>query len=148
MEHWKRAQAQEEGGRFALWEEGGRFPKSSMRALEAAKGVEAQGEDLFIRYHFALLKALFEKNLDISDPQVLLDLAASVGADCDCLSEGLKAGSHRHLVWAEHDQAVKQFGIHSVPTVVFGGKRLVVGAVPREVYQSAIDDLLAEARET
>jgi predicted DsbA family dithiol-disulfide isomerase len=35
-----------------------------------------------------------------------------------------------------------------VPTVVFAGKRLVVGAVPREVYQSAIDDLLAEARET
>jgi predicted DsbA family dithiol-disulfide isomerase len=119
-----------------------------MKALEAAKGVEAQGEGFFLRYHFAILKALFEDNLDISDPQVLLDLAASVGADSDRLSEELQAGTHRRVVWAEHDQAVKQFGIHSVPTVVFAGKRLVVGAVPGEVYQSAIDDLLAEARNT
>jgi predicted DsbA family dithiol-disulfide isomerase len=117
-----------------------------MRALEAAKGVEAQGEDLFIRYHFALFKALFEDNLDISDPHVLLDLAASVGADCDRLSEELKAGYRRHAVRAEHDKSVKQFRIHSVPTVVFGGRGLVVGAVPRGVYKRAIDDLLAEAK--
>ncbi len=117
-----------------------------MKALEAAKGVEAQGEDLFLRYHFAILKALFEDNLDISDPQVLLDLAVSVGADRDRLSEELRGGTRQHVVWAEHDQAVKQFGIHSVPTVVFAGKRLVVGAVPREVYKSVIDNLLAEAK--
>lgn len=115
-----------------------------MPALEAAKGVEAQGGDLFIRYHFALLRALFEENLDISDPQVLLSLASSVGADCDRLSRELEVGCHRNVVWAEHDQAVKQFRIHSVPTVVFAGKRLVVGAVPREVYQRAIEDLLVE----
>ena len=119
-----------------------------MKALEAAKGVEAQGEDLFIRYHFAILEALFVDNLDISDLQILLDLAASVGADRDRLSEELKAGYLRQAVRAEHDQAVKQFRIHSVPTVVFGGRRLVVGAVPREVYKRTIDDLLAEARET
>ena len=119
-----------------------------MKALEAAKGVEAQGGDLFIRYHFALLEALFGDNLDISDPQILLDLAASVGADRDRLSEELETGCHRHTVWAEHDQAVKQFRIHSVPTVVFGRRRLVVGAVPRVVYKKAIDDLLAEAGKT
>ena len=94
------------------------------------------------------MEALFEDNLDISDPQILLNLAASVGADRDRLSEELETGCHRHAVWAEHDQAVEQFRIDSVPTVVFGRRRLVVGAVPRGVYERAIDDLLAAARET
>jgi len=144
LRHWKGAQAQEEGARFVLWEKGARFPSSSMKALEAAKAVEAQGEELFLRYHFALLKALFEDNLDISEPGILLDLATEIGADRDRVSEDLRAGYYRRVVWAEHNRAVRQFGIHSVPTVVLGEKELVVGAVSREVYRKAIDRLLAE----
>ena len=146
LRHWKGAQGQEEGGRFVLWEKGARFPTSSMKALEAAKAVEAQGEALFARYHFALLRALFEDHLDISDIGILLDLATEIGADRDRLSADLKAGQYRKVVWAEHHRAVRQFGIHSVPTVVLGEKELVVGAVPREVYRKAVDRFLAEEK--
>lgn len=114
-----------------------------MRALEAAKGIEAQGEELFIKYHFALFKALFEDNLDISDPALLLGLAGQVGADRDRLSQDLEGGYYQNVVWAEHNRAVRQFRIRCVPTVVFGEKEWVVGAVSREVYRRTIESLLS-----
>jgi len=115
-----------------------------MKALEAAKAVEAQGEEVFIKYHFGLLKALFEENRDISDSGILLELAGEMGADRGRLWADLGSGHYRQVVWAEHRHAVERFGIAAVPAVVLAEKELIVGAVPREVYRKAIDQLLAE----
>ena len=105
--------------------------------------MEKQGQERFEKYHFLLLRAFFEENLDISDPDILSRLAREAGADLKVFTADLRSGKGLQRVIAEHRLAVEQYAIHAVPTVIIGGQEKVVGAVPRQAYQEALEKTLA-----
>lgn len=93
----------------------------------------AQDHGVEHAYSMRVLRAFFQEDLDIGDPDVLSELAAEVGLDRVAAEEALKNGTYRdrHLEALRH--AHEDMAISSVPTLVVGDR--VFRGVP------AIDDL-------
>lgn len=112
----------------------------SRKAHEAAAHARAHGR--FDAMHRAIFRALFEHGRDIGQPEVLLDLAASVGLDPEALRAALAQGRYTEQVL--HDQRLAQeLGISAVPTMLLRQSdapwhqgRGVSGALPYEQIHS------------
>lgn len=141
-QHWLRANEQGEGGEFRPWQSQEPFPNHSLPSSEAAQCAALQGEESFRRYHFALLKAIFEESRNISDPQVLIRIAEEQGLDAPRFQEDLLSGSQKDKVLREFWEGVENFGVQAIPTVIIGRERALVGAVSRTEYERLIDRLL------
>ena len=93
--------------------------------------------------HHKLLKAYFEKNLDVSDWSVLANLANEVGfgeAKFSSLLDTRRLELSKRVI-DEHNEAINQ-GITSVPTVVINQVLPVPGAQETETYINWISRLI------
>ncbi len=92
----------------------------------------------------ALFKAHFTDNRDVSDAQVLIDVATSAGIDEKAAREVLDSGALAESV-REKQQFWTSRGISGVPSMVFAGKYLVTGAQGAENYAQILRQTLEEA---
>jgi predicted DsbA family dithiol-disulfide isomerase len=118
------------------------FPQWSVPALEAAKCAELQGVEAFERMHLNLFRAFFEEGLNIGEPGEVIDVARRAGLDMDRFQKDYEQGNERPRILEQHEQAVKQYGVRAIPTVVIGGAAPIVGAVPLEEYERLLTRLL------
>jgi len=98
-------------------------PRSRL-AHEAAKW--AGSLDGLAEYNLALFRAFFEFGLDISDKQVLMNLAAEMGLDPESLARALDSGQFTREVAGDEEEA-RRIGIRAVPSFVADGKILASG---------------------
>src|SRR5262245_63390333 len=82
------------------------LPNWSMPALEAAKCVARQGDELFERVHPRLYEAYFTKSLNIADPRVVAEVVAAAGVDMARFSSDLDGGVGREAVVKDDAAAV------------------------------------------
>lgn len=92
----------------------------------------------------ALFKAHFTDNRNVSDPEVLIDVATSVGIDESAARDVLVSGALVESV-REKQKFWTSRGISGVPSMVFGGKYLVTGAQGAENYAQILRQTLEEA---
>ena len=94
-------------------------------------------------YHRRLLEAYFSENRDISDGDVLVDLAEEIGVDASEFRDVAQRRTQAmtELVISEHNSALEQ-GVTAVPTAVFAGAFPVPGAQPVETYERIVDAIL------
>jgi len=90
--------------------------------------------------HDALFRAYFVDCRNIGDPQVLVEIAASVGLPADAAREVIEKRSFKAAVDADWEKS-HQYGVTGVPTFVVG-RNGVVGAQPYE----ALEQLVKQAR--
>lgn len=90
----------------------------------------------------ALFAAFFTDGRDVSDLQVLADVAAACGLDRAAALEALESGSRAALV-REKEQFWTGHGIQGVPAMVFEQRHLVTGAQGEENYASILQQLAA-----
>ena len=135
--HWAAAARAEPGLVFNLWTRGERYPVSSLPALVAARAAERQGADAGDRYHWALFRAFFEANRDISDTGVLRDVAAGAGLDLARFDADMSGTALSQEVLEAHVEAVDTFGVDVVPTVIVCARRFE-GAATEEAYRAAL----------
>ena len=91
----------------------------------------------------ALFAAHFTDQRDVSDAEVLVDVAASVGLDRDAATQVLKEGSLADSV-REKQQFWTSRGISGVPSMVFDSKYLVTGAQGAENYAQLLQRVAQE----
>ncbi|MEX2582822.1 MAG: DsbA family oxidoreductase [Gemmatimonadota bacterium] len=89
-----------------------------------------------------LFEAHFADGADIADPDVLVDLATSVGMDADRVRDYLVTGHGRDEVRQEIERA-QRLGISAVPTFVFDGRYAVQGAQSAAVFRQALETVAA-----
>ena len=70
---------------------------------------------------------------------MLIRIAEEQGLDVSRFKENLLSGSQKDKVLREHMDGIEQFSVQAIPTVIFGRKQAVVGGVPREEYEKAIE---------
>lgn len=91
----------------------------------------------------ALFEAHFTKARDVSDMDVLVDVAGIVGLDQDAARAVLSSASQ-----AESTRARQQFwtsrGISGVPSMVFDGRYLLTGAQGADTYAQMLRKVIAE----
>ena len=110
---------------------------NSRLAQELGKWADTQSGGEAI--HDALFRAYFVEGRNIGDPDVLVQIAESVGLPGDKAREVLDKRSFKSAVDADWQKS-REYGVTGVPTFVSGG-RGVVGAQPYE----ALEQLVKEA---
>jgi predicted DsbA family dithiol-disulfide isomerase len=87
-----------------------------------------------------LFDAHFSRGGDVSDHELLADLAESVGMDRARVHDYLASGEGLEETRYELDQA-RRLGIRSVPTFIFEGQYAVQGAQPASVFLRALEEI-------
>jgi len=90
--------------------------------------------------HDALFRAYFVDAKNIGDPEVLVEIAASVGLPADKAREVIEKRTHKAAIDADWEKS-HRYGVTGVPTFVIGNNG-VVGAQPYE----ALEALVKQAR--
>ena len=109
--------------------------------LGAWADTQAGGEAI----HDALYRAYFVEARNIGDPEVLVDIAASVGLNAQAAREVLEGRTHSKAVDADWQKS-RELGVTGVPTFVAGGYG-VVGAQPYEMLEQLVTQAGATPRE-
>lgn len=91
----------------------------------------------------ALLAAYFSRGLDVSDPEVLADIAAGLGLDRAGALAMLDAGDRSEKV-REKERLWTDRGVQGVPAMIFASKYLVTGAQGVDGYVSVLRQLQTE----
>jgi predicted DsbA family dithiol-disulfide isomerase len=90
--------------------------------------------------HDALFRAYFVDARNIGDPEVLVEIAASVGLPAAQAREVIEKRTHKAAIDADWEKS-HRYGVTGVPTFVIGSNG-VVGAQPYE----ALEELVKRAR--
>lgn len=137
-ESWARPASQPDGGRFRTWASEDPPPSHSVPALVACKAAGRLGA--FDRFHLAAMDTYFYANRNVSDREVLLDVARSVGIDPVVFASHLDDESLVQEVIDDHNEAVER-GITGVPTVVAPGDFAIPGAQDLAFYRRLVQKL-------
>jgi predicted DsbA family dithiol-disulfide isomerase len=141
---WRRCgqMAAVDGISFTPWPHA-QMPNWSLPALEAAKCVARQGEELFERANVALFEAFFTHSRNIADPAVVREVVAALGADLKRFDADLESGAGREAVVKDYEAAVAE-GVRSIPTVIVPETgRALVGLVDAAMYRAAVEEAAA-----
>jgi predicted DsbA family dithiol-disulfide isomerase len=114
----------------------GKFGIDSRPALIGDKYAEEHGKGT--EYHKATFSAYWTQAQDISDPNVLGDIAQSVGLDREGFLQALSNKSYEALVDTDILLA-QQMDITGVPAILFQNKYLIPGAQPYDELVKALD---------
>jgi predicted DsbA family dithiol-disulfide isomerase len=132
-----------DGIRFTPWPHA-ELPGWSLPALEAAKCVAKQGDELFERAHRALYEAFFTHSRNIADPKEVAAIVAVAGCDMERFATDFDAGIGREAVISDYEAAVSEHGVRSIPTVVVADTgRALVGLADYAAYRAAAEEALA-----
>jgi predicted DsbA family dithiol-disulfide isomerase len=91
-------------------------------------------QQLFHRY--------FEKGEDISNHDILLDVAESAGMEREVVTQLLAGDADRDELH-EEEEAARQMGVGGVPCFVIGGRYVLQGAQDVETWKQVLTDLKA-----
>jgi predicted DsbA family dithiol-disulfide isomerase len=120
-----------------------RFGVNTRLAHRSAKVVERLAPDQVNAYNMALFAAYFEHDLDISQEDVLVQVAEGLGIDGAALRAGLAAGEGREQVF-EEQQFARSAQISGVPAFVFMDKYLVTGVRPADQLVAIVNQIQAQ----
>lgn len=105
----------------------------SRRAHEAAKWAQTQNQfdanDMFGEYNAAIFRAFFERGEDISDIDVLTQLARDLNLDDSLLRAALESKQFEPDVLLDEQDAA-QLGLHSVPAFIANRRFALTGVQP------------------
>jgi predicted DsbA family dithiol-disulfide isomerase len=90
-----------------------------------------------------LLKAYHGEGRNISDADVLVELAAAAGLPAARAREVLASGQFADEV-RQAERFWQEVGIHSVPAVIIDRKHLISGGQPSAVFEQALRQIAAE----
>jgi predicted DsbA family dithiol-disulfide isomerase len=117
------------------------MPGFSLPALEAAKCVAKQGDDVFERTHRGIGDVEAPREIGLEQRAVLARVVGEAGADLTRFNADLAAGFARPAVLADYEAAVTEHGVRAIPTVIFPETgRALVGLADLATYRAAIEE--------
>jgi predicted DsbA family dithiol-disulfide isomerase len=105
----------------------------------------AGDKDKQLPLKMALLRAYHGDGKDVSNHDVLVEAAQSVGLDATEARQVLQSSDYADAVRAD-EQETQAMGIHSVPAIIFNRRYLVTGGQPAEAFEQAIRQILDEEK--
>lgn len=127
------SQVHTEEGDEAVWDRPiGAHGTSGVLAHAWAIAVAQLEPHLFLDFHSALFEARHRRALDINDPQVLTDVARSVGVDVEATEVHVMSGEPLEVLASRHSEAVKRHSVFGVPTIIAGDEAAFVRLMRRD----------------
>ncbi|PON16490.1 hypothetical protein C2W62_18200 [Candidatus Entotheonella serta] len=138
---WQRIKAmvEPEGITWNMWQRED-YPNWSLPGLEAAKCAALQSHEAYDDMHFRLFRGFFEQGVNIANIDEVLALARqSPLLDYSRFVDDLDSGVTRRAIFDEYEEAVNDYLVYAIPTVIFPDNERVVGAVPMEEYEKVLE---------
>jgi predicted DsbA family dithiol-disulfide isomerase len=111
---------------------------NTLRALRVTELARERG--LHQQVHDRLMRAYWEEGRDIGEAAELLALAAEAGLDEQEAAAVIDGDAYGEQVRESTAQA-QSIGVTGIPGFLLGGRLLVLGAHPREVFEQALEQL-------
>ena len=105
---------------WKVWEQDDLTEPRALLAQVAAEAARKQGQELYEKFHLALLTARHgeDTRIALNQEDVLMEVAEQVGLDVERLKEDMKDGALVSKIGQDHEEAVAD-GIFGTPTFVF-----------------------------
>jgi len=87
-----------------------------------------------------LFRRYFEEGQDISDREVLLEIAEKAGMERSVIEQLLAGDADRELL-AEEEDAARRMGVNGVPCFIIGGRYVLQGAQDSETWKRILTEL-------
>jgi predicted DsbA family dithiol-disulfide isomerase len=116
-------------------------PRSSVPALAALEAARLQGHHARSLLCHAMQRAALEQGVNVSRPDVVLELAARVGLDMNRFSAAFHSSKTERLIIEEHRLASGR-GVRKVPTLVIAGRWMISGLRETREYREHVLDCL------
>ena len=110
-----------QGPEWKVWEQPDEYKSRGLWALRGGEAARLQGKRLFERFHIALLRARHVEDRDITDPEVLIEVAMEAGLDVDRFRQDLPKRNLLAKIGEDYIRGVKEHGVWGTPTLVFNG---------------------------
>ena len=110
-----------------------------INAFRAAETVRRQSTDLFKVFHELLLNAVHKERVDISDSNVLKNIAQKVGVDMDRFMIDFNDPAILDTLAEDHFHAENDLNIFGTPTFVFNGNNPVFLKIDRSDTENSYD---------
>ena len=124
-----------------LWTSGDP-PRSSMEPLAALESARLQGEPARLELQSRLRHAAMEQGLNVTRPDIVLELAERAGLDLPRFAAAFAAPASAQRVRDVLDLALDT-GVREIPALVIGDEWLVAGARSTEEYAAVLRRYLA-----
>ena len=111
---------------------------NSRLALATAEFARERGA--YDAVHRALFEAHWHLTAKLEDLEDLKRIAAACGLNPEELGEALADGRYEPLL-DERRREAEEIGINAIPAHIFGGRYLVVGAHPYELFHQVVEKL-------
>lgn len=108
-----------EGPEWKLWEQPPEHKSRGRDAFHAAIAARQQGEDVFLRFHLALLDLKHVQGKDHGKRATLLEAAQRAGLDIDRFVRDLEDRSLLREIGADYCEGRERHGVFGTPTFVF-----------------------------
>lgn len=117
------------------------FTTNSRNALLLAETCKQLGHDKFYALHKKIFTTYFVEQKNISDKNILRDIAREVGID-EATTESAWADGPQHQRLLQNYHTARQYEIQNVPSFVFG-ERVLTGVVREDVMRDAAAELVS-----
>ena len=94
-----------------------------MKALQAAKCAQIQGNHLFEPFHMLLFEAFHREQKDTTSEEVLEEMARKANLDVEQFLEDLKGDQTLKQVGQDHCEGVEKYRLFGVPTLIMDESR-------------------------
>jgi predicted DsbA family dithiol-disulfide isomerase len=116
---------------------------NSRPALVLEKYAQTQGKGA--AFHVAAMHAYWEQGKDIGDTTVLRAVGEEVGLNTKDFEQILASKAFDEQVTADVEMA-HEYGLTSVPALIFADHYLVVGAQPYQALKQVVERVIAEEK--
>jgi predicted DsbA family dithiol-disulfide isomerase len=122
-----------------------RFTANSRKALLLAEAAKAEGAEVFYGLHRRLFEAFFTEGRNIGDEAVLRELAAAAGVAAGTVERAWT--DERYAQRLElYLAAARELEVRATPTIFFGERQRLDGALPWSAFEQAARAGLAAQR--
>ncbi len=119
------------------------FGEPSLIAAMATECAEEQAPEAFWEMHNRLFDRLTQQENTPINEDTMVAYAGDIGLDTDAFRECLSSQRYFDEVLADF-QAAEEYGLRGTPGFVINGVVYAIGAQPFEVFQSIIEEHLAD----
>jgi hypothetical protein len=130
-----------EEGEPAQWDRPARERGSGVLALEYGLAVRDAFPEHFWDAHLALFAARHDHGEKLRDEDVLRKAVTSAGLDAEAVAAEVASGRPLQTLAAEHNEAVKRWGMWGVPTFSIGDRAVFVRLMERDMPED-VDSVL------
>lgn len=144
LKHWESANRIDEEHRFnieGMREKDFEFPTSRLAEMAIKAGVMVSGSEIHWDLFDHFQNALFVRNLNIEDDQVVRDLIKETSIDYDKWEKNYEDPATEQELFKDYEK-MEEYDLNLIPSIVLAEEKVLKGALRPKIIANELDELI------